>query len=125
MMFTRLDSYFDFVETTATEELICGPVNEDGLCVDEFLVTCSDHGFTSVDCSLEDCSPNCACLCDTTDECDVDCACDEDCPVDAGVDAGNGGGNGNCSVSGGLGANKGTPSLLAVFARVLLRFDFL
>ena len=85
---------------------------------DEFLVTCSDHGFTSVDCTLEDCSPNCACLCDTTDECDADCACDEDCPVDAGVDAGSGGGNDDCSVTGGLGAKKGKPSLLALVAWV-------
>ena len=120
MLFTRLDSYYDFVDTIATEELICGSVDEDGMCVDEVLVTCSNHGFTSVDCSLEDCSPNCACLCDTTYECNADCACDEDCPVDAGVDSGSeGGSNDDCSATCGLGAKKGKSTLLTLVAWIL------
>ncbi len=104
MIFTRLDAVGEFIDSVATSDVLCGPITAEGKCIDEFYVACDEYGFTSIDCTQEDCPLPCPCECDTSLECDgQDCQCDPECeqeaPVeDGGVEDNDHGGGGDCSV---------------------------
>lgn len=88
--FLRLDNNLAFIESVASAEQICGDVDSKGICVQDTVVTCGEHGIFNTDCQKENqqCTVNsegqamCECPCDDAPYCQKSCACDEQCPCE-------------------------------------------
>lgn len=92
--FINLANQAEFIQGIATNDILCGSVTPEGICLEGAVVRCDGDGFYMAD----DCTQRnatcvvseagtaaCQCECDADETCDATCECDADCPCECDV----------------------------------------